>query len=142
MFKNAYVPYKGYWSSPFCVGRNHYRISMLCNWQLPRQKSSLELRKITPDILRWSRLRGDHSQKMWFYDAPWFATLNGQSVDQWSRVAQACATSTVAINVAHLTRGGNNTNMLVATCDRSSNCPKSLAESSGLGGKPDFEAGC
>jgi acetyl-CoA acetyltransferase len=79
---------------------------------------------------------------MWFYDAPWFATLIGNPNIGGPRVAQACATSTVSINVAaSYIEVGSNANVLVATCDRTSNCPNILwPNPSGLGGKPDFES--
>jgi acetyl-CoA acetyltransferase len=79
---------------------------------------------------------------MWFFDAPHFATLMGNPHISGPRVAQACATSTVSLNYAASSiEVGINTNILVATADRTSNCPNILwANPSGPGGKPHYES--
>ena len=126
----------------FAVGRNRCKISMPCKLAADTAKRFFELRGITPDIFDGIVFGATIPQKMWFYDAPWFATLMGNPNISGPRVAQACATATVSINVASsFVEAGNNTNMLVATCDRSSNCPNILwPNPTGLGGKPDFES--
>ena len=142
MFKNVYVPYKGYWSSPFCRWQESLQNQHAVQLAAATAKRFFELRGITPDIFDGIVFGATIPQKMWFYDAPWFATLMGNPNISGPRVAQACATATVSINIAaSYVEVGNNTNMLVATCDRSSNCPNILwPNPTGLGGKPDFES--
>jgi acetyl-CoA acetyltransferase family protein len=142
MFKNAFVPYKGYWSSPFCRWQGSLQNQHAVELVAATAKRFFELRGITPDIFDGIVFGATVPQKMWFYDAPWFATLIGNPSISGPRVAQACATSTVSINVAASTiEVGSNANVLVATCDRTSNCPNILwPNPSGLGGKPDFES--
>jgi acetyl-CoA acetyltransferase family protein len=142
MFKNAYVPYKGYWSSPFCRWQGSLQNQHAVELVAATAKRFFELRGITPDIFDGIVFGATVPQKMWFYDAPWFATLIGNPSISGPRVAQACATSTVSINVAASTiEVGSSANVLVATCDRTSNCPNILwPNPSGLGGKPDFES--
>jgi acetyl-CoA acetyltransferase len=142
MFKNAYVPYKGYWSSPFCRWQGSLQNQHAVELAAATAKRFFELRGITPDIFDGIVFGATVPQKMWFYDAPWFATLIGNPDIGGPRVAQACATSTVSINVAaSCIEVGSNANVLVATCDRTSNGPNILwPNPSGLGGKPDFES--
>ena len=142
MFKNVYVPYKGYWSSPFCRWQGSLQNQHAVELAAATAKQFFELRGITPDIFDGIVFGATVPQKMWFYDAPWFATLIGNPSIGGPRVAQACATSTVSINVAaSFVEVGSNANVLVATCDRTSNGPNILwPNPAGLGGKPDFES--
>jgi acetyl-CoA acetyltransferase len=142
MFKNVYVPYKGYWSSPFCKWQGSFQTQHAVVLAADTAKRFFAARKITPDIFDSIVFGATIPQKMWFYDAPWFATLMGNPNISGPRVAQACATSTVAIKTAATSiEAGSDANVLVATCDRSSNCPNILwPNPSGLGGKPDFES--
>jgi acetyl-CoA acetyltransferase family protein len=142
MYKNVYVPYKRYWSSPFCRWQGALQNQHAVELVAATAKRFFELRGITPDIFDGIVFGATVPQKMWFYDAPWFAALIGNPYIGGPRVAQACATSTVSINVAASSiEVGNNANVLVATCDRTSNCPNILwPNPSGFGGKPDFES--
>jgi len=142
MFKNVYIPYKGYWSSPFCKWQGSFQTQHAVKLAASAAKGFFETRGITPDIFDSIVFGATIPQKMWFYDAPWFATLIGNPNITGPRVAQACATSTVAIKTAAISvEAGSDANVLVATCDRSSNCPNILwPNPSGLGGKPDFES--
>jgi acetyl-CoA acetyltransferase len=142
MFKNVYVPYKGYWSSPFCKWQGAFQNQHAVVLAAETAKRFFEVRGFTPEIFDAIVFGATIPQKMWFYDAPWFATLMGNPQISGPRVAQACATSTVAIKTAAVSvEAGSDSNVLVATCDRSSNCPNILwPNPNGLGGKPDFES--
>ena len=142
MFKNVYVPFKGYWSSPFCKWQGSFQTQHAVQLAAGTAKKFFEVRGITPDIFDSLVFGATIPQKMWFYDAPWFATLIGNPFLAGPRVAQACATGTVAIKTAATSiESGSDANVLVATCDRASNCPNILwPNPSGLGGKPDFES--
>jgi acetyl-CoA acetyltransferase len=142
MFKNAYVPYKGYWCSPFCRWQGSLQNEHAVKLAASTAKRFFELRGITPDIFDSLVFGATIPQKMWFYDAPWFATLIGNPYLTGPRVAQACATATVSIKTAAAyVEAGSDANVLVATCDRASNCPNILwPNPAGFGGKPDFES--
>jgi acetyl-CoA acetyltransferase len=142
MFKNVFVPYKGYWSSPFCKWQEALQNQHSVEFAAATAKRFLELHKITPDIFDGVVYGGTVPQKMWFYAAPWFATMMGNPNISGPQIAQACATSTVSINyAASSVELGSNSNVLVATSDRTSNCPNILwPNPAGLGGKPDFES--
>ncbi|MGD2145189.1 MAG: thiolase family protein [Anaerolineae bacterium] len=142
MFRNVYVPYKGYWSSPFCRWQGSLQNEHAVELAAATAKRFFGLRDITPDIFDGIVFGATVPQRMWFFDAPWFATLIGNPNIGGPRVAQACATSTVCVNyAATCIEVGNSATVLVATCDRTSNCPNILwPNPSGLGGKPDFES--
>jgi acetyl-CoA acetyltransferase len=142
MFNNVYVPYKGYWCSPFCRWQGSLQNQHAVQLAADTAKRFFELRGIKPDIFDSIVFGATVPQKMWFYDAPWFATLIGKPDISGPRVAQACATATISLNVAaSFVELGNNANVLVATCDRTSNCPNIIwPNPSGFGGKPDYES--
>ena len=140
MFKNVYVPYKGYWSSPFCRWQESLQNQHAVELAAATAKQFFELRGITPDIFDGIVFGSTVPQKMEFYSAPWFATLMGNPYISGPHIAQACATATVCLNYAASSiEVGSNNNILVATCDRCSNCPNIIwPNPSGLGGKPDY----
>ena len=140
MFKNVYVPYKGYWSSPFCRWQESLQNQHAVELAAATAKKFFELRGITPDIFDGIVFGSTVPQKMEFYSAPWFATLMGNPNISGPHIAQACATATACLNhAASSIELGSNKNVLVATADRCSNCPNIIwPNPSGLGGKPDF----
>ncbi len=140
MFKNVYVPYKGYWSSPFCRWQESLQNQHAVELAAATAKRFFELRGITPDIFDGIVFGSTVPQKMEFYSAPWFATMMGNPYISGPHIAQACATGTACINFAASSiELGSNNNILVATADRCSNCPNIIwPNPSGLGGKPDF----
>jgi acetyl-CoA acetyltransferase len=142
MYEDVYVPYRGYWSSPFCRWQGSLQNQHAVELAAATAKRFLELRGITPEIFDGIVFGSTIPQKMWFYDAPWFATLMGNPSISGPRVAQACATATVSLNVAASSvEVGSNANVLVATCDRTSNGPNILwPNPAGPGGKPDYES--
>ena len=142
MFKNAYVPYKGYWCSPFCRWQGSLQNQNSTELAAAAAKRFLELRGITPDIFDGIVYGATVPQPLWFFDAPHFATLMGNPNISGPRVAQACITSTVSLNYAASSiEAGSNNNVLVTTADRTSNCPNILwPNPSGPGGKPHYES--
>lgn len=142
MFSKAYIPYKGYWSSPFCRWQGQFQNESAVELAATVAKKFFALRGITADIFDGIVFGATIPQRWWFYDAPHFATLMGNPDISGPRIAQACATSTVSLNYAACSiEMGNNSNMLVATCDRTSNCPNIIwPNPAGPGGKPEYES--
>jgi acetyl-CoA acetyltransferase len=142
MFKNVFVPYRGYWCSPFCRWQGALQNESSTELAAAAARRFFALRGITADIFDGIVYGSTVPQPLWFYDAPHFATLMGNPKISGPRVAQACATSTVALYCAAASiEVGGNTNVLVATADRTSNCPNILwPNPSGPGGKPHFES--
>jgi acetyl-CoA acetyltransferase family protein len=142
MFEKVYVPYKGYWSSPFCKWQGSLQNQNSTELAAAAAKRFFEWRGITPDMFDGIVYGATIPQPMWFYDAPHFATLMGNPQISGPRIAQACATSTVSLNIAAASiELGSNTTVLVATADRTSNCPNIIwPNPAGPGGKPHFES--
>ena len=142
MFKQVYIPYKGYWSSPFSKWQGSFQNQVAVELAAQTAKKFFELRGYRPDQFDSIVFGSTIPQKWWFYDSPQFATLMGNPNISGPRIAQACATSTVSVNyAASSVELGNQKTVLVAACDRTSNGPNIVwPNSSGPGGKPDFES--
>lgn len=142
MFNNVYVPYKGYWCSPFCRWQGSLQNENATELAAATAKRFLQLRGITPNVFDGIVYGATIPQPQWFFDAPYFATLMGNPNISGPRVSQACATSTVCLNYAASSiEAGSNANVLVVTADRTSNCPNILwPNPAGPGGKPHFES--
>jgi len=142
MFRNAYVPFRGYWSSPFCRWQGALQNENSTELAATAAKRFLEMRALTPDIFDGIVYGATIPQPQWFYDAPHLASLMGNARISGPRVAQACATSTVCLNYAATSiETGTNTSVLVVAADRTSNGPNLLwPNPTGPGGKPHFES--
>ncbi len=142
MFRHAYVPYKGYWCSPFCRWQGSLATQNSTELAAAAAKRFLEVRGLTTELFDGLVYGATIPQPMWFYDAPHVATLMGSPRLSGPRVAQACATSTVCLNyAASCIEAGGKCNVLVITADRTSNCPNILWPNPlGPGGKPHFES--
>ena len=142
MLTKAFVPYKGYWSSPFCKWQGSFQNEDSVKLAAATAKKFMELRDFTPDIFDGIVYGSTIPQPWWFYDAPHFATLMGNPDISGPRMAQACATSTVSVNyAARCIETGSHRNVLVATTDRMSNGPNIIwPNPKGPGGKPEFES--
>lgn len=142
MFKNVYVPYKGYWSSPFCKWQGSFQNAEAVELAAQTAKTFFKLRGYQPDSFDAVVLSTTIPQKMWFYDVPHFATMMGNPDISGPRISQACASSTVSVNyAAGNVELGHQENVLIAACDRASNGPNILWPApDGPGGKPVFES--
>jgi acetyl-CoA acetyltransferase family protein len=140
-FEKAYIPYGGYWSSPFC------------RWQgALSEQNSVELVARTA-----ARFLGDREigaerfdglvlgftvpQHRSFYGGPWSAVLAGLPGITGPMVSQACATSARALyEAAAEVETGMRTGLLTLTADRTSNGPHIYYPSpAGVGGRGKTE---
>ena len=142
MLTRAFIPFRGYWSSPFCRWQGSLQNEDSTKLAAATAKTFLELRGFTPDIFDGIVYGCTIPQRWWFYDAPHFATLLGNPRISGPRLAQACATSTVSVNyAANCIESGSHQNVLVVGTDRMSNGPNLLwPNPAGPGGKPEFES--
>jgi acetyl-CoA acetyltransferase len=142
MLSKAYIPYGGYWSSPFCKWQGSFQNEDSVKLAASATRKFLGLRGLGADIFDGVVYGSTIPQRWWFYDAPHFATLMGNPGICGPRIAQACATSTVAVNyAATCIETGQQQNILVATSDRMSNGPNLLwPNPKGPGGQPEFES--
>lgn len=142
MFTKAFVPYKGYWSSPFSKWQGSFQNADSVELGAATAKKFMALRGYSPDIFDGIVYGSTIPQRWWFYDSPHVATLLGNPNISGPRIAQACATSTVSVNYASCCiEMGSHKNVLVVASDRMSNGPNLIwPNPSGPGGKPDFES--
>lgn len=142
MFKNVYIPYKGYWSSPFCKWQGSFQNQRAIDLAAQTAKKFFELRGVTPQDFNALVLSTTVPQKQWFYDGPHIATLLGNSDITGPRMAQACASSTVSVNYAACqVELDQEDDILVIGCDRMSNGPNLIWPApDGPGGMPQYES--
>jgi acetyl-CoA acetyltransferase len=127
MFEKAFIPFKGYWSSPFSRWQMSFQNINAIELGAQTARKFLEMRGLTPDIFDGCVLGMTIGQPAWFYANPWFCGLLGNDRISGPTLSQACATSGAAIYTAGLwVETGNYQNVLVATMDRCSNGPHTV----------------
>lgn len=123
-FEHAFIPYGGYWCSPFC--RWQGSLSHLHALRLGAQVAStaLEDRRIDPETFDGLFLGTTVPQRSSFYGAPWMAGLLGATGITGPTISQACATSGRVVAAAALeVELGTHEAILAILCDRTSNSP-------------------
>ncbi len=140
-FENAYLPARGYWSSPFCRWQGSFASVHPVGLAADVTKQALDARGIEASacdslVFGWTvPSRGS------FYGGPWLAGLIGAPHITGATISQACATSVAALAyaAAQIDAGGG-TATLVITTDKCSNGPHVYyPEPKGPGGKGEAE---
>lgn len=141
MLTKVFIPYKGYWSSPFCRWQGTLQNEHAIHLGAATARRFFKTRGISPEVLDGLVLGTTVYQKQWFFSPPHFGSLIGNVKISGPLMSQACATSTVSSNyAANCVEMGTHQCVLVATTDRTSNSPTSMwPNTSGFGGKPDAE---
>ncbi|MFV1960215.1 MAG: thiolase family protein, partial [Acidimicrobiia bacterium] len=122
--ENVFVPYGGYWSTPFA--RWQGSLSEYHSIRLAGEVGSafLTSHEIPPDSFDGVVLGMTVTQRHSFYAGPWFAALAGAPDITGPTISQACATSVRSLASAALEiETGTRKCILAATCDRTSNGP-------------------
>lgn len=123
-FKNAYIPYGGYWSTPFCRWQGSFSHLHSIRFAAEISKGALDARKISTKEFDGIILGATIPEKHSFYGAPWIAGMIGADGITGPIVSQACATSANSIALgAQGVESGVNKSVLAVTCDRTSNGP-------------------
>lgn len=123
-FKDAYIPYGGYWSTPFCRWQGSFQNLHALKFAAEITSRSLEERGISPKEFDGFILGITIPQLNLFYGGPWLAGLVGAEHLTGPMIGQACATG--AKTLAAAAQGvetGMNKNVLVLCADRCSNGP-------------------
>ncbi|MFB0564243.1 MAG: thiolase family protein [Candidatus Aminicenantaceae bacterium] len=140
-FEKAFIPYDGYWSTPFCRWQGSFANLHSMEFAAQISKRSLQGRGISPGVFDGIILGITIPQKCSFYGAPWMAGMIGAAGITGPTISQACATSAKCVAVA--SEGidiGNNETILIVTCDRTSNGPHIYYPNPlGIGGTGDKE---
>ena len=142
-FTNTYIPYGGYWSSPFIRWQGNFASLNSVLFAADMAKRALNERQIPPDAFDSIYLGITIPQKHSFYGQTWFAGLIGAPNITGPMIAQACATSArvIASAASEIEADNSSTRSILAvTCDRTSNGPHILYPNPlAPGGKADVE---
>ncbi len=140
-FKNAYVPYGGYWSSPFARWQGKFANTHPIQLAAETATRFLKERSIPPSTFDALFLGMTVPQNHSFYGAPWLAGLIGAGGVTGPILSQACATGArVVASSALEVETGANAVILAVTLDRCSNGPHVYYPNPlGMGAKGDSE---
>ena len=140
-FENVYIPYGGYWSTPFVRWQGTLANTHPIQLAAETAARALKERNIAPDTFDALFLGMTVPQKSSFYGAPWLAALIGAPGITGPVLSQACATSArvLASSAFEIETGANQT-ILAAALDRCSNGPHVFYPNpAGPGGTGDAE---
>jgi len=140
-FENVFIPYGGYWSTPFCRWQGSFAHLHAITFAGEVVRRALEERRIAPEALDALYLGMTVPQHHGLYSAPWLAALIGAPNITGPTINQACATSArVLASAAFEVEAGGGRAILAVTCDRTSNGPHVFYPNPlGPGGKGDAE---
>ncbi|MCG6908851.1 MAG: thiolase family protein [Deltaproteobacteria bacterium] len=127
MLKNAYIPYGGYYSTPFCRWQGSLANENSIVLAAETSKRWLAFKEWDPGMFDYLYLGITISQIHQFYAAPWAAALMGAGEIPGIALAQACTTGTTCIYQAAVgVETGLYDNVYVMTTDRTSNGPHTI----------------
>jgi len=122
--EKAFIPYDGYWSTPFCRWQGSFAHLHSMEFAAEVGKGALRARGIPSKTFDSLILGMTVPQKSSFYGVPWMAGMIGAAGITGPTISQACATSARCVAVASgEIELGNNEAVLIVTCDRTSNGP-------------------
>ena len=123
-FEKAYIPYGGYWSTPFSKWQGSFQSLHALRFAAQVATGQLEAKKISPEVFDYLVLGTTIPQPSCFYGAPWVAAMVGAPGITGPTISQACATGAqCASTAAQQVELGGSEATLVVTGDRCSNGP-------------------
>ncbi len=127
MLTKAYIPYKGYYSTPFCRWQGSMANEHSILLAAATSRRWLAEKNWDPTLFDYLFLGITIGQPQWFYGSPWAAALIGAVSTPGALISQACTTSTTCIFQAAM--GVENSLYDNAYClmtDRCSNGPHTI----------------
>lgn len=123
-FKNAYIPYGQYWSTPFSRWQSNFQNLHAMKFAADITSRFLNNNNISPNEFDELLLGITIPQLNSFYGGPWLASMIGAEHVTGPVISQACATGTNSVSIAaqHIETGLNK-NVLVVCADKCSNGP-------------------
>jgi len=141
--QKAYIPYGGYWSTPFIKWQGNFADLHPVKFAAEITQRALNEREISPESFTGLYFGTTVPSKNSFYGAPWLAGMIGAEGITGPVFSQACATSARVIGSAAYaieTEKDNGTVILCVTADKTSNGPHILYPNPiGPGGTGDAE---
>lgn len=137
----AYIPYGGYWSTPFARWQGAFAGLHSLKFAAHVARRALAARGVDPAVFDVGVLGMTVPQKGCFYGLPWLAGEIGAAHIGGPTIMQACATSARCLQTAALeVASGAARTALVVTADRVSNGPHLYYPNpAGPGGSGDAE---
>lgn len=127
MYSKAYIPYGGYYSSPFARWQGSLQNENSIELGAGTAKKWLATKNIDPKIFDYLCLGKTVGQLHTFYAAPWAAALMGATDIPGCHIPQACSTSTTCVNqAASGIESGLHENVFCLMTDRMSNAPHTI----------------
>ncbi len=143
--ENAFIPYGGYWSTPFCKWQGSFADLHPITFAAEVTKRALAERELEAGEFDGLYLGMTVPSRSSFYGAPWLAGLIGAEGITGPTISQACATSarvigSAAYEVEANAANGSTPALLCITADRTSNGPHMVYPNPlAPGGKPEIE---
>lgn len=123
-FRDVYIPYGGYWSTPFCSWQGNFQNLHAIRFAAETGKRFLDESKISPKDFNEVVLGITIPQLSAFYGTPWLAGMIGADHVTGPMIGQACATGAKCVEFAALSvDAGVHKNVLAVYADRCSNGP-------------------
>lgn len=97
MLNKAYIPYRGYYSTPFVKWQGALANENAIVLGAATSKRFFENKGWNPRTIEYVLVGSTVYQKQWFYSGPWAAALMGAEGSPGILVSQACSTSTFSI---------------------------------------------
>jgi acetyl-CoA acetyltransferase family protein len=140
-FQKAFIPYGGYWSTPFSRWQGSFAHRNAVPFAAEVAVRALHEREIQPTVFDSLYLGLTVPQKHTFYGGPWLAGLVGAESITGAIISQACATGAkVVSSAAAEVEVSQDRAVLTMTADRCSNGPHLYyPDPLGPGGKGDAE---
>ncbi|MBV6402621.1 MAG: Beta-ketoadipyl-CoA thiolase [Anaerolineales bacterium] len=127
MFAKSYIPYGGYWCSPFARWQGSFANLHTIKFAADVTRKALEARMISPSSFSNVYLGMTVPAPASFYGAPWLAGMIGAEGVTGPVFSQACATSARVIgSAARAVETEDDASILCVTADRTSNGPHLL----------------
>ncbi len=124
MLTKAFIPYRGYYSSPFTRWQGSLANEHSIILGAKTSKRFFESKSWNPREIQYVLVGSTVYQKQWFYSGPWAAALMGATEAPGVLINQACSTSAFAIYQAGMgLETGMFENSWCLLADRCSNGP-------------------
>lgn len=127
MYIKAFIPYRGYYSSPFARWQGSLQNENSIELGAKTARRWLAAKDLNPKIFEYFIIGKTVGQLHTFYAAPWAAALMGATEIPGCHIPQACSTSTTCINQAAVgIETGLYENAFCLMTDRMSNSPHTI----------------
>ena len=140
-FADSYIPYRGYWSTPFCKWQGSLSNVNAIVLAADSAKRALAARSVPLESIDAIALGITNLQKHQLYGGPWLAAMIGLEATTGPMISQACATGarTLAAAAAEVDAAGEHTVLAIAADRCSNGAHVYFPNPSGPGGTGDKE---